>query len=543
MSKEKPGGRPMAETHDVVIVGGGHNGLVTAFYLAKAGFKPLVLERRAQVGGAAITEEFHPGFRCSTLAHNTGPLRADIVRDMQLEKHGLKLTTPDVSTVSLLPDGRALVLYSDAKKAAQEIAEWSQKDAASYVDFGAALGKIGKVIGEALLLTPPNIDSPNSGDLWGMLKTGRSIRNLGKKDMYRALRWGPMAVADLVAEFFDTDPLRATIAARGIFGTFLGPWSAGSALVLLLRAAADPTPAGRVQFPAGGVGAITLAMAAAAKQAGAEIRTGAEIAEVRVKDGVATGVVLTSGDEISARAVVSNADPKRTLMRLVDPAYLSPDFVQKIKNYRSMGTVAKINLALSALPEFTALKAGSRKNSNGDLLRGRIQISPEIDYLERAFDESKYGNFSRNPYIEITFPSLSDPSLAPSGEHVMSIYMQYAPYKLKNSDWESQRIALGETVVKTIAQYAPNLPQTILRHQIITPKDLEETYGLTGGHIFHGELALDQFFTMRPLLDWARYQTPIERLYLCGNGTHPGTGLTGGSGANAAREIAKALKK
>ncbi len=527
----------MAETRDVVIVGGGHNGLVTAFYLAKAGFKPLVLERRAQVGGAAITEKFHPGFRCSTLAHNTGPLRADIVRDMQLEKHGLKLTTPEVSTVSLLPDGRSLVLYSDARKAAHEIAQWSQKDAASYLDFGTALGKIGKVIGEALALTPPNIDSPSSGDLWGMLKTGRSIRNLGKKDLYRFLRWGPMAAADLVAEFFDTEPLRATVAARGIFGTFLGPWSAGSALVLLLRAAADSTPAGSVQFPAGGIGAITLAMAAAAKQAGAEIRTGAEIAEVRVKDGVATGVVLTSGEEISARAVVSNADPKRTLLRLVDPAHLAPDFIQKIKHYRSMGTVAKINLALSALPEFIALKA------NNELLRGRIQISPEIDYLERAFDESKYGNFSRQPYLEITFPSLSDPSLAPAGQHVMSIYMQYAPYNLKNSDWESQRTALGETVVKTIAQYAPNLPQIILSHQIVTPKDLEETYGLTGGHIFHGELALDQFFTMRPLLDWARYRTPIERLYLCGSGTHPGTGLTGGSGAKAAREIAKALKK
>ncbi len=533
----------MAETRDVIIVGGGHNGLVTAFYLAKAGFKPLVLERRAQVGGAAITEEFHPGFRCSTLAHNTGPLRADIVRDMQLERHGLKLTTPDVSTVSLLPDGRALILYSDAKKAAQEITLWSQKDAASYLDFGTALAKIGKVIGEALALTPPNIDSPSSGDLWGMLKTGRSIRNLGKKDLYRVLRWGPMAVADLAAEFFDTEALRATIAARGIFGTFLGPWSAGSALVLLLRAAADSTPAGNVQFPAGGAGAITLAMAEAAKQAGAEIRTNADIAEIRVKDGVATGVVLTSGEEISARAVVSNAGPKRTLMGLVDPAHLAPDFIQKIKNYRCMGTVAKINLALSALPEFTALKAGSPTKSNGDLLRGRIQISPEIDYLERAFDESKYGNFSRNPYIEITFPSLSDPSLAPAGQHVMSIYMQYAPYKLKNSDWESQRTALGETVMKTIAQYAPGLPRTILRHQIITPKDLEETYGLTGGHIFHGELALDQFFTMRPLLDWARYQTPIERLYLCGSGTHPGTGLTGGSGANAAREIAKALKR
>src|SRR5260221_5584308 len=478
----------MAETRDVIIVGGGHNGLVTAFYLAKAGFKPLVLERRSQVGGAAITEEFHPGFRCSTLAHNAGPLRADIGRDMQLEQHGLKFTTPDVNTVSLLPDGRALVLYSDTKKAAQEITQWSQKDAASYVDFGAALGKIGKVIGEALVLTPPNIDSPNSGDLWGMLKTGRSIRNLGKKDLYRVLRWGPMAAADLVAEFFDTEPLRATIAARGIFGTFVGPWSAGSALVLMLRAAADPSPAGSAQFPTGGVGAITLAMAAAAKQAGAEIRTDADVAEVRVNDGVATGVVLTSGEEISAPAVVSNADPKRTLMRLVDPAHLTPEFVQKIKNYRCMGTVAKINLAISALPEFTALK----EKGNGNLLKGRIQISPEIDYLERAFDESKYGNFSRHPYIQITFPSLSAPSLAPTGQHVMSIYMQYAPYKLKDSDWESQRTALGETVVKTIAQYAPNLPRIILRHQIITPKDLEETYGLTGGPIFHRVIALDQ---------------------------------------------------
>jgi phytoene dehydrogenase-like protein len=529
----------MSDTRDVIIVGGGHNGLVAAFYLAKAGYKPLVLERRSQVGGAAITEEFHPGYRCSTLAHNAGPLRPDIVRDMQLEKHGLRFTTPDVNTVSLTPDGRALVLYSDTKKAAQEITKWSVKDATSYGDFGVALGKIGRVIGEALLLTPPNIDSPNSGDLWGMLKTGRSIRNLGKKDLYRVLRWGPMAAADLVAEFFDTEPLRATIAARGIFGTFLGPWSAGSALVLMLRAAGDPTPAGSVQFPTGGAGSIANAMAAAAKQAGAVIRTDAEIAEIRVKDGIATGVVLASGEEISARAIVSNADPKRTLMRLVDPSHLTPDFVQKIRNYRCMGTVAKINLALSTFPEFTALKA----QANGNLLQGRVQISPEIDYLERAFDESKYGNFSRNPYIEMALPSLSDPSLAPAGKHVMSIYMQYAPYNLKSSDWETQRSLLGEEVAKTISKYAPNLPQIIVGQQIITPKDLEETYGLTGGHIFHGELALDQFFTMRPLLDWARYSTPIERLYLCGSGTHPGTGLTGGSGANAAREIVKALKK
>jgi len=529
----------MAETRDVVIIGGGHNGLVTAFYLAKAGFKPLVLERRSQVGGAAITDEFHPGFRCSTLAHSAGPLRTDVMRDMQLDRHGLKFSTSDISTVSLLPDGRALVLYADPKKAADEITQWSSKDAAAYGDFASALGKISKVIAKALMLPPPNIDNPSSGDLWGMLKTGRSIRNLGKKDLYRVLRWGPMAAADLVAEFFETEPLRATIAARGIFGTFLGPWSAGSALVLLLRAAADPTPAGSAQFPVGGAGAIATAMAAAAKQAGAEIRTDAAVSEIRIKDGAATAVVLGSGEELPAKAIVSNADPKRTLLQLVDPTHLPPDFVQKIKNYRSVGTVAKINLALSALPEFTALKS----KGNGNLLQSRLQISPEIDYLERAFDESKYGNFSRNPYIEMTFPSLSDPSLAPAGQHVMSIYMQYAPYALKNSDWENQRTALGETVVKTISQYSPNLPHMILHHQVITPKDLEDTYGLTGGHIFHGELSLDQFFTMRPVLDWARYKTPIERLFLCGSGTHPGTGLTGGSGANAAREIVKALKK
>lgn len=529
----------MADTRDVIIIGGGHNGLVTAFYLAKAGFKPLVLERRPQIGGSAITEEFHPGFRCSTLAHNAGSLRTDIVRDMQLKQHGLELTTPEVSTASLLPDGRALVLYADEKKTAQEIAQWSQKDAAGYFEFGKALTKVGNVIGQALTLTPPNIDNPSAGDLWGMLKTGRAVRKLGKKDMYRVLRWGPMAAADLVSEFFDTEPLWATVAARGVFGTFLGPWSAGSALVLLLRAAADPNPVGTVHFASGGVGTVTQAMAAAARQAGADIRANADVAEIRVKDGVATGVVLTSGEEISAKAIVSNADPKRTLLRLVDPTHLAPDFVQKIKNYRSLGTVAKINLALSGLPEFPALKA----KGNGNLLKGRIQISPEIDYLERAFDESKYGNFSRAPYLEITIPSLADPSLAPGGQHVMSIYMQYAPYKLKNTDWETQRAPLGEAVVKTIAQYAPSLPKQILRHQIITPKDLEEVYGLTGGHIFHGELALDQFFTMRPLLDWARYQTPIDRLFLCGNGTHPGTGLTGGSGANAAREIIQALKK
>jgi len=521
---------------DVVIIGGGHNGLVTAFYLARAGYKPLVLERNAQVGGAAVTSEFHPGFRCSTLAHTAGPIRPDVVRDMQLEKHGLKWITPEVCVTAFSPEGRALSLYPDAKKSAEEISKFSQKDGAKYLEFQQSLSKISKVIGEALATTPPDIDHPSRGDLWSMLQTGRAIRKLGKKDMFRLLRWGPMAVADLAAEYFETELLRAVIAARGVFGTFLGPWSAGSALVLLIRAAGDPHPAGSAAFAVGGMGAVTEAMASAAQAAGAEIRTGVEVIEIRVEDGIATGVLLSTGEEILAGAVISNADPKRTLLKLTDPTQLSPDFVQKLQHYRGNGTVAKVNLALSGLPKFTAL------NGDGAALKGRIHIGNEIDYLERAFDESKYGNFSRQPYLEATIPSLTDPTLAPDGKHVMSIYMQYAPYKLKG-DWEEQRKSLGETVVRTLAQYAPNLPELILTHQIITPHDLEEKYGLTGGQIFHGELALDQFFTMRPLLDWARYRTPIQNLYLCGSGTHPGAGLTGGSGANAAREILKELKK
>jgi phytoene dehydrogenase-like protein len=527
----------MAEKRDVVIIGGGHNGLVTAFYLAKAGYKPLVLEQRPTTGGAAITEEFHPGFRCSTLAHSAGPIRSDVAADMQLDRHGLKFVSPEASITTLTPDGRGVTVYNDAKKTAQEIARFSTKDGAKWGELQESLRKMGAVIGEALKMTPPDIDEPNKTDLWGMLQTGRGLRKMGKKDLYRLLRWGPMAVADLAAEYFETEVVRATLAARGIFGTFLGPWSAGSALVLLIRAAADPAPAGSAHFAAGGAGAITQAMTSAAKAAGAEIRTNAVVREVIVRSGEATGVVLTTGEEIPAKIVISNADPKRTLLQLVDPTHLVPQFAQRLQNYRAMGTVAKVNLALSGLPQFTALK-----NGNTSALSGRIQIGHEIDYLERAFDESKYGQFSKQPYLEIAIPSLTDPSLAPQGKHVMSVYMQYAPYKFKGN-WDEQRGALGDTVVSTLAQYAPNLPQLVEDGQIITPKDLEQTYGLTGGQIFHGELSLDQFFTMRPLLDWARYNTPIRNLYLCGNGTHPGSGLTGGSGANAAREILKSVKR
>jgi len=527
----------MAETRDVVIIGAGHNGLITAFYLAKAGLKPLILERRPQAGGCAITNEFHPGFRGSTLAHATGPIRADIISDMNLAAHGLKTYVPDVRVLSLSPDGQNLALFSDAGRTQQEIAKYSTKEAAKYAEFQKAMANIAAVVDRLLEMTPPDIDAPASGNVFELLNTGRKIRGLDQKDFYRLFRWMPMAAADLVAEWFETELLRATIAAQGIFGTFFGPWSAGSGATLLMRAAADGNPAGGATYVMGGTGALTTAMAIAAQAAGAEIRTNVEVVQVKVKDGAATGVVLSNGDEIETRAIISNADPKRTLLGLVDPQHLAPSFLQRLQHYRMNGTVAKVNLALSGLPSFNGVDGKSES------LGGRIQISPEVDYIERAFDASKYGEFSQHPYLEATIPTLHDSSLAPAGKQVMSIYMQYAPYKLRNADWDTQRDALGDVVVNTLAQYAPDLPGLIEAREIITPKDLEQTYGLTGGQIFHGELALDQLFTMRPLLGWAQYRTPIKSLYLCGSGTHPGNGLTGGSGANAAGEIAKDLRK
>jgi len=523
----------------VVLIGGGHNALITAFYLAKGGFNPLVLERREMVGGGAITEEFHPGFRASTLAHTLGPLRADVARDLQLDNFDCEILYPDPRVFAPTPDGKALLFYNDVAKTAAEIARISAKDSAKYAQFALSLEKTAGFFTKLTSITPPAIDKPTPEDLWSLLKTGRSVRSLGKTGIFDLLRWGPMAVADFVAEFFETELLRAVIAARGIFGAALGPWSAGSTAVLLLRAAADAHPVGSAAFPCGGLGSFTHALAESAKQAGAEIRTDAEVQHIRIKDGAVTGIVLADGEEIAVEAVVSGVDPKRTFFHLVDPAHLDPTFANRMKNFRANGTVAKVNLALGSLPIFTALDA-----TEGFLkaLSGRIHIGPEIDYLERAFDASKYGEFSKAPWLDVTIPTILDPSLAPDGKHVLSACVQFAPFKLKEGNWDSRRHDLGHTVVKTLAAYAPNLPNLIEYMQVITPLDFERSYGFTGGHIFHGELALDQLFTMRPVLDWARYKTPIRGLFLCGSGTHPGNGLTGASGANAAREIIRDLR-
>jgi phytoene dehydrogenase-like protein len=521
----------------IIIIGAGHNGLVTAGYLAKAGLKPIVLERREIAGGACVTEEFHPGFRASTLAQSTGPLSSQVIKDLQLERH-LEFIKPAVRLFAPLPNGQSISIYEDAKRTAAELAHLSAKDANNYLDFVKTFARIGRALSPLLRMTPPDIDKVSKGELWELGKLGLAIRGLGKKDEYRLLRYGPMAVADLAAEWFETELLRAIVAARGIFGAFAGPWSAGTSAALLLQAATDGHAIAPATFVKGGMGALSQVLAKVATEAGVQLRTNAEVASVSVKDGKAVGVVLISGEEISARAVISNADPRTTFLKLVDPAEFDPSFLNKIRNYRAQGTAAKVHLALSSLPQFAALSDGEATEK----LSGRIHIGPDIDYLERAFDAAKYGDMSPRPYLDLAIPSLTDETLAPAGSHVMSIHAQFAPYHLKDGEWNSRREELGDIVVNALSDYAPKLKASIIARQVITPFDLEETYGLSGGHIHHGEMAVDQLFAFRPVIGWARYRTPIEGLYLCGAGTHPGGGVTGMPGANASREIIHDLK-
>ena len=518
---------------DVVVIGAGINGLTCAAYLAKAGLKPLVLEGAATVGGGALTAEIAPGFRAPVLAHSTGPLRRDVVEDLQLASHGLEFVSSDVD-VTLVGGGRPLVMWRDQARTVEGLRASSSRDADAWIPFQRSRAALGRVIASLFTVTPPSVDDINGRDVWALLRTLRAFRGLDKQDAYRLLRWGPMAVADLVGEAFETESLRAGVAAAGIFGTSYGRWSACSCMVLLLRAANDHLGDPQARAAKGGPGAIAAAFATSAQRAGAEVRTSARVGHVIVREEQARGVVLADGREIEARAVVSAVDPKQTFLKLCDPLDLAPEFLWRIRNYRTQGTVAKLNLALSALPAFTGVAK--------DALAARVRIAPDIDYLERAFDHSKYGRYSTEPYIELTIPTLLDPSLAPGGKHVLSAYVQFAPYKLRDTTWDQEGPGLARAALDTLERYAPGLGSLIVEQQVITPLDLERTYGFTGGHIFHGELALDQMLSMRPLLGWGHYRTPIRALYLCSSGTHPGTGLTGGSGANAAREIIRDLK-
>jgi phytoene dehydrogenase-like protein len=528
----------MDQERDIVIIGAGHNGLVTAFYLARAGRRPLVLERQPQVGGSAVTREFHPGFRGPAVAHLTGPLRPSVLTDMRLERHGLQMLHAETSLCAIDHDRPALVLDTDPRAAARAISALSPADGDKFVSYHETMVRIGRALQGVLSMIPPDIDRPTPRDLLALLGAGRRIRGLGKKDLYRLLRWAPMSVADLVQEWFDNERLQAALCARGVLGASMGPMSAGSSAILLMRTAADPHGIGTIAVPRGGMGGLTEAMAAAARAAGAEIRTSTEVSRIECEEGRVSGITLANGEHIRARRVVSNADPQRTLLQLLESDQLQPGIRRKIAAYRCVGVTAKVNLALARLPRFPGLEniAGGATDPRR-ALSGRIHVGPSIEYMEHAYDDAKYGAPSQQPFMEITIPTLLDPGLAPDGQHVMSVLVQYAPYRLKEGSWDERRAELGETVITTLAAHCPDLKEVVVHGEAITPLDLENDFALTGGHMFHGEETLDQLFTMRPLLGYARYRTPVRGLFICGSGTHPGGGITGACGANAARAV------
>jgi phytoene dehydrogenase-like protein len=520
--------------YDAILVGAGHNGLVTAAYLAKSGKKVLVLERRSFVGGIAATEEIFPGFKYSSAAHIAGSFSSEVRADLELDKHGLKLLVSDPLLFAPQLDGNSLLIPRESSKIIQEIARLSRADAEKFSSFCSLSSKLAAFLRVLNQLPQPSGTSPSGFTLSHLIRVGLRFHRLGKKEMYEFLRILPMSIADLLNEWFENEMLKAAIAASGILNSFVGPRAQGTAYLFLHHLSSQSSSVFRdAGFYSGGINQLPQALARAAQQYGAEIRTGAEVTRIITKNGAATGVVLKNGDDLSANVVISNADPKRTLLNLLEPTYLDPQFLLQVKNIRARGTVAKINFALGRLPGF------KHRNSNCSAaeLGGIIHLGPTLDYLERAADDAKYGRFSNNPFLEITIPSVVDPSLAPAGKHVMSVWMQSAPYYLKESSWDDQRQALGDSVTDRLESYAPGFRDSILHRQVLTPLDLEQTFGVTGGHLDHAELALDQIFFMRPVPGWAGYNTPIDDLYLCGSGTHPGGGISGLPGYYAAKRI------
>ena len=523
--------------YDAIVIGAGHNGLVTAAYLAKAGKKVLILERRAVVGGIAVTEEIFPGFKFSTCAHLAASFAGEISADLDLKKHGLEFLPLDPLLFAPNLNGAPLVIPRDPAEAAKAIGHHSKNDASKYPAFCARLKTIAGFLRTIYGLTLPDKANPGEFNPMELIKVGLKFHGLGDKEGYEFLRTLPISIADLLHEWFENDLLKASLAASSMLGSFVGPRQQGTAFNLLHHQIGESNGALRTAgFVRGGIGNLTAALARAAQQHGAEIRTGAEVVKVLTKQSAATAVALATGEEITATCVISSADVKRTFLQLVEPTYLDPHFLLQVQNIRARGTVAKINLALDGLPKFNQQESQAQ-------LGGITHIGPTLDYLERAADDAKYGRYSKQPFLEITLPSITDPSLAPAGKHVMSVWMQSAPYNLRDANWHDQREALGDTVVKLIDEYAPGFKNSILHRQVLTPLDLEQTYGLTGGHPYHAEMALDQIFFMRPVPGWARYRTPIDHLYLCGSGTHPGGGITGLPGYYAAKEVLKDLKQ
>ena len=527
----------MGQHYDVIVIGGGHNGLVNAAYLAKAGKKVVVIERRHVLGGAAVTEEIFPGFFFSECSYVVSLLRPEIIRELELPRHGLEILPLD-GTFSPMPNGDYLWRVNDHAKSVRDIRRHSRLDAEAYDEFSKMMTPMCRFVKPILSMIPPDPTTLNPRDLKQLHFLLQRFRELSSDERYTLVQLLTMSSADFLDQWFETDVLKGTMAASGIIGTFLGIRSPGTAYVLLHHYMGEIDGAFRSWgFSRGGTGAISNAIAAAAREAGVEVRTKAPVAKILVKNGRAAGVVLQSGEELSASVVSSSVDPHLTFEKFLEPSELPADFLEGVRRYKFRGSSGKVNLALDALPNFKCLPGA------GAHLRGAISISPGMDYMERAYDDAKYGHYSRRPYIDMVIPSLTDPSIAPPGKHVLSCFVQYAPYKLAEGNWDEQREAFGGNVINTIAEYAPNIKDIIIGRQVLTPLDLEREFGLTQGNIFQGELSLEQLFFLRPVAGWAYYRTPIRNLYMCGSATHPGGGIMGANGRLASQVILKEWKR
>jgi len=525
-------------SYDAIVVGAGHNGLATAAYLARAGLHVLVLERRHVVGGACVTEPLWPGYKISTAAYLCGLLQPAIIRDLELERFGYEILPKDPAFFSPFPDGRALFVWRDDAKTAAEISKYSARDAQRYRDYEAFLERLAEFVEPWLLRTPPDPIHRRWDDLLGFARMGWQALRLPPADFARACRIATQSARDFLDGWFESPELKASLATDGVIGARGGPSTPGTAYVLFHHCMGQAAgKRGLWGFVRGGMGAITQALAQAAQRHGAQIRTETEVAQIQIRDGRAGGVVLVGGEEITSKIVVSNADPKRTFLNLVPS--LDGDFRREIETIRTDGVAMKINLALDGLPEFRSAPG----RGEGPQHRATIHIGPTMEYIDRAWDDAKAGRPSQDPFLEVTIPSTYDPTLAPPGKHVMNIFVQFTPYRLSEGSWDSLKETYADRVVDTLAQYAPDVTSRVLHRQVLSPLDLEREFGLTGGDIFHGEMTVDRLFFMRPVPGWADYRTPIRGLYLCGSGTHPGGGVMGAPGHNAAHEILKDWKR
>jgi len=523
------------ERYDAVIVGGGHNGLVSAAYLARAGLRTLVLEQRDVLGGAAVTEEIVPGFRFSVFSYVVSLLRPEIIRELELPRHGLAILPLDGTFTPL--DGDYLWRTDDHAHTMHELRRWSARDADAYGEYGRLMAGIARFIRPILGLTPPDPARPDPRDLLGLAALARDFARLPRDHQTAFVQLMTMSAADFLDQWFETDPLKATMSASGIIGTYLGVRSPGSAYVLLHHYMGEIDGAFRAWgIPRGGTGGVSEAIAASARAAGAEIRTGAPVARILVRGGRAAGVALADGTEIASRVVLASTDAKVTFLDLLEPGVLDDAFTAAIRRIRYRGSSGKVNLALDGLPDFSCLPGP------GEHLRGAISFSPSVERMQRAYEEARDGSFSSRPYIDMVIPTLVEPSLAPPGKHIVSCFVQYAPYTLAEGTWDEKREAFGDAVVDTIAERAPAIRDRIIGRQVLTPLDIERTTGLTEGNIFQGELSLEQLFLNRPVPGWARYRTPVRDLWLCGSAVHPGGGIMGANGRLAALAAADALR-